>query len=282
MKIAKSTLLALSLIILLHSAKADWRVTAETGASYDSNLSNSDEASEEEPAWAWRSVARVENGFQLSRDLRIDLAADVRGWVWDRFDGFDEIGSGASVSLRYRFGLGRQAPWLLLNNRIGYDQFREDFRSGWDELLQLRGGLAVTERVTLEAGYTFENVAVSGGFFDRESNSADIRGIVDLTSSLQVGVGYSYRNGDVVSYSPVLRPDIRQIAFERKVVPTFGSDPFYTAYKLRGDTHAISVFAGYALTKYLSVQVSYEYAVTSHDSLEYQNHFVETMIAFAY
>jgi hypothetical protein len=282
MNTARPALLTLLLTIALHSAEGDWRVTAETGATYDSNLSNSDRASEEENDWAWRSVARIENGFQLSRDLRLDLGADLRGWLWNEFDGFDEIGTGASVALRYRFGLGRQAPWLLLNNRIGYDQFREDFRSGWDELLQLRGGLAVSERVALEAGYTFENVAVAGRFFDRQSNSVDVRGIIDATSALQIGIGYSYRYGDVISYSPVLRPDIFQIASARKVVPTFGSDPFYTAYKLRGDTHAVSVFAGYALTKYLSIQVSYEYAATSHDSLHYHNHFVETMIAFAY
>lgn len=282
MKTARPAILTLLLTLTLHSVRADWRVGAETGALYNNNLSNSDLASEEEQDWAWKSAAHVGNGFQLSRDLRLDLDADLRSSLWDNFSGFDEIGGGASVSLRYRFGLGRQAPWLLLDDRIGYDRFRDTFRSSWDELLQLRGGLALTERVALQAGYTFENVATPGDFFDRQSHGADGRVIVDVTSSLQIGLGYSYRNGDVFSYSPVLRPDIRQIASARRLVPTFGSDPFYTAYRLRGETHAVSVFAGYTLTKYLSAQVSYEYAVTSHDPLEYNNHLLEAKIAFAY
>ena len=265
-----------------HSARADWRFSAETGALYDSNLSNSDIASEEENDGAWRSAARIGNGFQLSRDLRLDLGADLRSAVWEEFDAFDEIGAGASVGLRYRFGLGRQAPWLLLENRIGYDRFRETFRSSWDEVLRLRGGLALSERVALEAGYTFENVAAPGDFFDRQSNGADGRLIVDLTSALQIGLGYSYRNGEVISYSPILRPDIFQLASEKRQVATFGTNPFYTAYRLRADTHAISIFAGYTLTKYSSIQVSYEYAVTSHESLQYNNHLVEAKIAFAY
>jgi hypothetical protein len=282
MKTARSAFLSLLLAMTLHSARADWRLSAETGALYDNNLSNSDLASEQEQDWAWKNAARIGNGFQLSRDLRLDLGVDLRSLLWDKFDGFDEIGGGGSVGLRYRFGLGRRAPWLLLDDRIGYDRYRETFRSSWDELFRLRSGLALTERVALEAGYTFENVAAPGDFFDRQSNGADGRVIVDVTSSLQIGLGYSYRNGELFSYSPVLRPDIRQIASARRLVPTFGSDPFYTAYRLRGETHAVSVFAGYMLTKYLSAQVSYEYAVTSHDALEYNNHLMEAKIAFAY
>ncbi|MBA3831530.1 MAG: hypothetical protein H0X34_06495 [Chthoniobacterales bacterium] len=74
-------------------------------------------------------MSRIGNNFQLSRNLRVSLAADVRGQLWDRFDAFDELGAGASVDLRYRFGLGRQAPWISLEDRAGYDRFRETARS---------------------------------------------------------------------------------------------------------------------------------------------------------
>jgi hypothetical protein len=282
MKTAKSTVLAVLLVMTFNFARAEWRFDAETGLFYDSNLSNSDRASDKENDWAWKTNLRLGNGFQLSRDLRLNIAADWRGHLWDQYGAFNEIGAGASAGLRYRFGLGRQAPWILLEERIGYDRFHETVRSGWDESLRLRGGVAISERIALEAGYQFGNFAASDDFFDEQGHTANARVIVDLTSSLQVVLGYTYRDGDVISYAVPPRPDLFQLADEFRPVTTFGTDPLYTAYRLRGQTHAVSISAGYALTKYLSVQVSYEYAATSHDPLQYENHLVEATVAFAY
>ena len=282
MKTARMTLLSVLLAMTLNFARAEWRLDAETGGFYDSNLSNSDRASDEKDDFAWKTDVRVGNGFQLSRDLRLNLAADLRGQLWDRFDAFNEIGPGVSAGLRYRFGLGRQAPWILLEERIGYDRFHETVRSGWDESLHLRGGIAISERIALEAGYIFGNFAAPDDFFDEQGHTANARVIVDLTSSLQVVLGYTYRDGDVISYAVPPRPDILLLTSEARPVTTFGTNPLYIAYRLRGQTNAVSVSAGYALTRYLSVQLAYEYAVTSHDPLQYENHLVEAKVAFAY
>src|SRR5207237_4431350 len=140
----------------------------------------------------------------------------------------------------------------------------------------------VSDRVALEAGYTFENFAAVDDFWDEQSHRANARAIVDLASALQIAVGYTYRDGDVISYAIPPRPDILALTTEREVVTTFGSNPRYTAYRLLGRTHAVSVSAGYAVTKYFSVQLGYEYAVTSHDPLQYENCVVEAKLAFAY
>src|SRR6478735_1796716 len=112
------------LILSLNCARADWRFDGETGVFYDSNLSNSDRAPDEKEDLAWESKVRAGNGFQLSRDFRLNLSTDFHSAVWDRYDAFNEIGGGVAAALRYRFGLGRQAPWILLDERIGYDGFR--------------------------------------------------------------------------------------------------------------------------------------------------------------
>jgi hypothetical protein len=282
MKAARSTILSVLLVMTLNFARAEWRLDAETGGFYDSNLSNSDRASDEKDDWAWKTDVRVGNGFQLSRDLRLNLAADLRGQLWDQYDAFNEIGAGASAGLRYRFGFGRQAPWILLEERIRYDRFHETVRSGWDESLRLRGGIAISERIALEAGYIFGNFAAPDDFFDEQGHTANARVIVDLTSSLQIAIGYTYREGNVISYAVPPRPDILLLTSEARRVTTFGTNPLYIAYRLRGQTNAVSVSAGYALTRYLSVQLAYEYAVTSHDPLQYENHLVEAKVAFAY
>jgi hypothetical protein len=260
----------------------EWHFEGATGALYDSNLSNSDRAADVKEDWAWSTDVSIGNAFQLSRDLRLNLGTDLHGQLWDEYGGFNEIGGGPSSSLRYRFGLGRQAPWILVENRISYDGFQESMRSGWNESFGFRSGFAISARIAVEAGYTFENFAAADDFFDLQSHSGNIRVIVDLTSSLQIAVGYRYREGDVISYAVPPRRDILMLASDFQPVTTFGTDPLYVAYKLLGRTHSISVSAGYAIMKYLSIQAAYEYSVTSHDPLQYENHFVDAKIALSY
>ena len=112
-------------MLVASTVHAEWGIQAETGFVYDSNLSNSDRSADVRDDWGWRSDVSVNNGLQLTRDLRLNLGADVRGDVWDRFDAFNTVGVGASTGLRYRFGLGRQAPWVLLEDRFGYDRFHD-------------------------------------------------------------------------------------------------------------------------------------------------------------
>ena len=122
---AKVIGLAVLLAIVSSAARADWRVDAETGALYDSNLSNSERASDVKDDWAWQSNLRVGDGFQLTRDLRLNLGVDLREQVWARFDSFNNVAPGGSASLRYRFGLGRLAPWVLVEDRLAYAFFKE-------------------------------------------------------------------------------------------------------------------------------------------------------------
>ncbi len=85
----------------------------------------------------------------------------------------------------------------------------------------------------------------------------------------------------MISYAVPPRPDIARFSVEREDEDEFGQ-PLRTAYKLLGRTHALSFSAAYQLTKRASVQLGYEYAITMHDPLEYENHLVEVKIAVAY
>jgi hypothetical protein len=283
MKLPTPIALSLLCAMTLSHARAEWHFDAETGAFYDSNLSNSDRSADVRDDWAWKSDVRANDAFQLTRDLRFNVGADLRGEVWDRFGSFNQIGVGALTGLRYRFGLGRLAPWLLLENRFGYDRFQDSERSGYDEEIDLRGGVSLTERVAIEGGYGFENHAAPDTFYDHQNHRVSARVIVDPISSLRIAVGYGYREGDVTSYAVPPRPDIRKLASEeREDDPTFGSNPLFTAYKLLGRTHEVSVSAVYVLTRYASIGVDYEYSVTLHDPLQYENHLVAAKVMLTY
>jgi hypothetical protein len=274
--------LSIVLLILLSSfARAEWRFEGETGVFYDSNLSNSDRSTDVRDDWAWRSDISAGNSLQLTRDLRMNLVADLRGELWDRFGAFNTIGPGASAGLRYRFGLGRQAPWVLLENRFGYDRFQDTAQSGNDNVFNLQAGITLSDRIALEGGYAFESFVAPDNFYDRQVHRGNVSIIFDVTSSLQVTVGYTYREGDVISYAVPPRPDIARFSIEREDEDEFGQ-PLRTAYKLLGRTHAVSFSVAYQLMKYASVQVGYEYAITTHDPLQYENHLVQANIAVAY
>lgn len=275
-------MLSIVLLILFSSfARAEWRFEGETGVVYDSNLSNSDRSADVRDDWAWSSDISAANGLQLTRDLRMNLGADLRGEVWDRFGAFNTIGLGASAGLRYRFGMGRQAPWVLLENRFGYDRFQDTAQSGNDNVFNLQAGIALSDRIALEGGYAFESFVAPDDFYDRQVHSGNVRMVFDVTSSLQVTVGYTYREGDVISYAVPPRPDLARFSTEREDEDEFGQ-PLRTAYKLLGRTHAVSFSVAYQLMKYASVQLGYEYAITTHDPLQYENHLVQANIAVAY
>jgi hypothetical protein len=283
MKLPTPTAISVLCAMTVSHALAEWHFDAETGAFYDTNLSNAERSSDVRDDWASKSGVRASDGFQLTRDLRLNVGADLRGEVWDRFGSFNEIGSGASVGLRYRFGLGRQAPWILLENRFGYDRFQDTERSGYDESVNLRGGISLSEWIALEGGYNFETYAVPDTFYDRQSHRGDVRIIADPVSSVRIALGYAYREGDVISYAIPPRPDIAKLAREeREDDETFGANPKFTAYKLLGRTHSLSLSAAYVLNKYASVEVDYEYAVTLYDPLQYENHLVAAKLLLAY
>ena len=176
---AKIIGLAVLLALVSGAARADWRVDAETGALYDSNLSNSERASDVKDDWAWQSNLRVGNGFQLARDLRLNLGVDLREQVWARFDAFNNVAPGGTASLRYRFGLGRLAPWVLIEDRLAYAFFKEGDRSGLDNRFRIRGGFGITERLSLEAAYTFDDYEAQKSFLGPERkqrrDSPDVR-----------------------------------------------------------------------------------------------------------
>ena len=281
MKAAQIISLAVLTLAGTAPARADWRIDAETGALYDSNLSNSDKDSDVKDDWDWRSHLRIGNGFQLTRDLRLNLGADLDADQWARFHDFNNVAPGGTLSLRYRFGLGREAPWILVGDSLGYAFYNDDGRSGRDNSLRVAGGFGFCERFSLEADYTFDDFDAKEEFWDSSAHSGTIRLTCNVTSTLQLGLAYTYRDGVFVSYALPPRPDIVFFQPERELVDTFGT-PQYTAYRLRGPTNAVSVSGSYTLNRYMSIQVSYEFRHTSHDSLEYVNHLVEAKIGFAY
>jgi hypothetical protein len=72
--------LSIVLLTLLSSfARAEWRFEGQTGVAYNSNLSNSDRSADVRDDWAWNSDISAGRALQITRDLRLNFGADLRG-----------------------------------------------------------------------------------------------------------------------------------------------------------------------------------------------------------
>src|SRR5204862_1804334 len=88
-----------------------------------------------------------------------------------------------------------------------YDRFHDTPQSGNDNAVNLRGGVALTDRIALEGGDAFESFVAPNDFYDRQLHRAGARMVFDATSSLQLALCYSYQEGYVISYAVPPRPD---------------------------------------------------------------------------
>ncbi len=278
----KVILVIVCLIACVQSAwaKQDWIFDIRSGVLYNSNVSNSDRSADVEQDEAWRSMLSAGQGFQLNDDLRLSVFAEMESEVWLTYSGLTNIRPGLASNLRYRFGLGKDAPWIRLETKFDYADFNEARRSGWDVQPGLRAGVSLTERIRLEAGYEYEHFDARDAVFQADGHSLSLRGKIDLTSSTQLVIGYTYRHGDVTSAAIPPRPDIVKIADVREPIDTF--DETYIAYRFEASTHAGTIAINQALTHSIALQASYEYRYTTHDPLHYINHVAELAVAISF
>jgi hypothetical protein len=268
------------LLVQTVAVRGDWIFDIRSGGLYDSNVSRSDRSEDVLDDAAWRSTIAAGQGFQLTDDLRLGVSGEVESHVWGTYDGLNNLRPGLVANLRYRFGLGKSAPWVRLETNVAYADFAESRRSGWDFRPRLRAGVRPADRFTLEAAYAFGHFAARDVIFDQESHSGSLRGTFEITSSMQVAVGYTYRYGDVNSYAVPPRPDIARIAKVLGPINTF--DTPYIAYRFSATTHISSVAISQSLSSFAALQASYEWQNTRKDFLQYTNHVAELAVALSF
>ena len=144
----------------------------------------------------------------------------------------------------------------------------------------MRGGVNLSERIRLEAAYAYEHYDARDVVWESDAHRVSLHGKFEITSSLQMTLGYTYRHGDVTSAAIPPRPDIVAIADVREPINTF--DETYMAYRFPASTHIGSIAISQTLTSNIAIQASYEYQYTTHDPLHYINHLVEAAIAVSF
>lgn len=262
------------------SARDDWIFDIRTGVIYDSNVSHSDRSADRKADAAWRSVLTAGQGFQLTDDLRLGVFGKVEGEVWGTYSGLNNIRPGAEANLRYRFGLGKNAPWIRFETELAYADFADEGRSGVEFRPGLSAGVGLTERFRVDATYGYDRFAAREAVWEHDGHSVSVHGRIQLTSSMQMVIGYAYRYGDVNSAAVPPRPDIVAIADVSELIDTF--DEPYMAYRFPASTHIGSIAVSQALSSFAAIQASYDFQYTTHDPLHYINHVAELALAISF
>ncbi len=261
-------------------ARDDWIFDIRSGVLYDSNVSHSDRATDRKDDVAWRTVLSAGQGFQLTDDLRLGIFGQVEGQLWGTYSGLNNIRPGVETNLRYRFGLGKNAPWIRLETKLSYADFSDEGRSGWDFRPGLSGGVGLTDRFRVDATYGYDRFAAREAVWEHQGHSVSVHGRIELTLSIQMVVGYGYRYGDVNSAAIPPRPDIVAIADVRERTETF--DKPYVAYRFPASTQIGAIAVSQALSSFAAIQASYEFQYTTHHPLHYINHVAELALAISF
>lgn len=269
---ALGVLLAIHVAVGVGSVRADWIRDFKTEALYNDNVSRSSRDADIRDDFAFGASARVGKFTHLASNLRLTFTVDLDSQLWAQYEDFNHVSAGGTASLRFRCGLGANAPFVRVEGSAKYAGFDQDLQDGGRYRASVTFGKRLFDRLEVQLAYLFDNTDARDVLFDADGHSFLARVAVDVTPSTQLTAEYSVRDGQVVSYAVPPRPDLVALANTRLEVQTFGEP--YMAYNLDAITHRLSFGIGQAITRDLGVSLRYEWQVTSRSQIEYTNHVI--------
>jgi hypothetical protein len=304
-------LLIVFISLLLSSSlsplKADWIRDFSSEVTYDDNFSRTDAAVNRRDEVIFDQQLHLGRYDEVWDKFLFTGTADVERRDFANFGEFASTAAGASVSLRYRFGLGATAPFIRLQASGGYTFFDHKVLAhpitptqseeigqdgGWGRG-QITIGKRFTDRLAVDAAYVYYHFEGPIRVFQRTSNSLLLTGSYDFTSTTRLVGSYEFADGEVISYNVPPLPG--ETGFPSPIVPltnailkgvdTFGvgrapngMQRFYNAYNLHARSHIFGVGISQSITRFFAVSLRYEHAKVSRESLEYPDNVIRASV----
>ncbi len=269
-------LLAVLLLAPLLACAAGWAPTLTTTATWQSNASNADRASDIIGALQLRVDAASTHRFSLGRDDSLFLGARLEAEASPRFESLNRAALGPTLTYAHKFGLGPFAPIISVELASTGVAAHDARRSG------LAGSAALAWRQRLDEStrfsLTYERARhdARATLFDRTGEEGSLGVSRELTPEWSLHATVRYRRGDVLAYATPPRTDLVALAKIRELNNTFGR-PF-VAYSL--DAHTLG--GALALTRTLdpatTLTLGYEYRDTTRQPVRYVNHLVSVAV----
>jgi hypothetical protein len=287
---ARHAAIALLLVGVSASARAERQFDVDAGVLYDSNLNRAYGAADIRADGAITLRAAAASFMALSGADGLTLSADASSDIYHRFHGLNLLGVGGTAVYRHKFGLGYAAPWILLSASAAHEDYRENLRDSDRVVLRAELGRRFTESFDAAFGGSHERrfakndspvvPGISGRVFDLRGQSAYVRAGYAITDRLLAGAELAVRRGDVVATT---RRDfeIFQVSNAIAADPAFGNDFF--AYRLRGTTDTARLTASWALDDRSSLNLAYaDERTDAAGGIVYRSHSANVVFAWRY
>jgi hypothetical protein len=255
-------------------------ISAEIGGRFESNVSNSNLASD-----------RLADGFFTARLEAGTSGVWGRDWRWHahlagegeqafRFTELSQIEGGIRLGAERKFGLGWSAPRLQLDLYSAYRGAGQPGASGARLAPSLGLVWQMVERGGLSIRYVPQWFFAEGAVFYSGAQEGRISGWFDVFPGTRLFLDYSIRYGDVVSYATPPRPDLAAIAEVKEPTDVFGAERM--VYRFDAWTQSVRAGIDQDLTKWMKVRMAYRFEMTQRGSLDYANHIAEIGLRFKF
>jgi hypothetical protein len=268
------------LFVLPITALGAWSPTVGASATWDSNVTNADRASDRISALQIRSDGASTRRFSLSRDDAISVRLEAAGEAWPAYPALSAVSAGTGAEWQHKFGLGAFAPVLATAFSVDGIAARDSERRG----ANYQVGVAVRKRLTalsrIELTETASRRDDRASVYDRDGAETVLALTQILGPRAQLGLAGFWRRGDIISYATPPRPDLIALAPRRQLEDTFG--PPRVAYAIRADSVGARWELGSRLNAATSVTLGYEYRETRRAGLRYVNQLVSASLALQF
>lgn len=267
-------LLRLPLALLAATAFAaapntDWAPNLTTTTGWHWNLSNG--------GAVWDRIGGLQVGadvlsssqYRLGRFDSVHPSLHFGGDWFPRFRALNRGLAGARLDWQHVFGETPAAPVFTIEGEIDAIMPVESARRGTLTAVNVR--LAQRFARTWRASLTqrFEEYAAKGAVFDRRSTETIAEIARDFGPVTRITLTGRWREGDVVTYAQFRRPDLLAVAHTTARLDTFRLP--MTAYAIDARTVAGRIAIQHAATDDTAVILSYEYSMSTHRDLKFQN-----------
>jgi hypothetical protein len=233
--------------------------------------------------------------LQLDGNTGLTLAAPLDAARQSEFSGLDSLSAGLNVSLRRKFGLGMDVPWIrvsLLTARNDYDDRKRD---GWKYVAGIAAGKRISPRWDVQIAYTFDRRrsdeiedipalaagrGIYGNAYDLDTHSVSATGIFTLNYQWSLAFSYVRRMGEVCS-TTFRNSEIFQASDAITPDPVFGPEKF--AYRIDADTDIYSIGVNRGIGNHLAADLSYTYRDSTADAgPEYSTGLLQFRLNYTY
>jgi hypothetical protein len=278
-KLLSVTLLA-AILPLRTALPAAAEISAEVGGRFESNVSNSNLASDQLADGFF--TARLDAGTSgvWGRDWRWRASLAGEGEQAFRFTELSQIEGGIRLGLDRKFGLGWGAPRLQFGFYTAYRGAGQPGASGARLAPSLGFVWQIVERGGVSVRYMPQWFFAEGAVFYSGAQEGRISGWFDVFPGTRLVLDYSIRYGDVVSYATPPRPDLAAIAEVKETTDVFGAERM--VYRFDAWTQSVHAGIEQDLTTWMKVRLAYRFEITQRGSLDYANQIAEIGLRFKF